>query len=162
MRRRTSHTSFVSDLKKKVRSLKNMREGDVHVFTINANYGRYKIIVGPLKRDNNCPVEIEGEMHHLFVSPNAISPNPSKDQIRENLKHTVIMRDLSVHLSDPSGQGARPQVNDDNVKPREYINLAGKEGEEIIRNVSNKDRLSKATYRIIQKDILNSLEKEEA
>ena len=44
MNKRATHASFVSDLKKKMRSLKKMKEGDVHVFTINANYGRYKII----------------------------------------------------------------------------------------------------------------------
>lgn len=158
MKRKVSHESFVNNLRKKIKSLKKMKEGDVHVFTVNANYGRYKIVVGPAKRDDNCPIEIEGEIHHLFISPENISPNPSKSQVHQNLKHTVIMRNLSVHFNDPSGSGEQLELNSDNIKPREYINLAGKEGEEIIKKANNKDRLSKTAYHIIQKDILHSLE----
>ena len=160
MRRSASHASFVESLKRKMKSLKDMKEGEVHVFTVNANYGRYKIIVGPVQKQDNCPVEIEGEIHHLFVSPEAISPNPSREQIQHNLKHTVIMRDLAVHFNDPSGSGEQISNNNDSVKPREYINLAGKEGDEIVRHAQENDNLSLAAYHIIQDDILNSLKKE--
>jgi hypothetical protein len=155
------HESFVKNLRKKVKSLKRMKPGEVHVFTINANYGRYKIIVGPMKPDKNCPVEIDGEVHHLFVSPKKISPNPSQKQIRQNLRHTVIMRDLSVHINDPSGSGKQPSMTEGSAKPRECINLAGKEGEKIIRKAQSHGKLSLAAYNIIQKDIIHSLKEEE-
>lgn len=158
---RHSHNSFVQNLRKKVKSLKKMKHGDVHVFTINANYGRYKIIVGPMKQNNHCPVEIEGQVHHLFVSPKDIRPNPSQKQIRENLKHTVIIQDLSVHINDHSGSGKQPSETEGSAKPREYINLAGKEGEKIIRRAKKHGRLSRAAYNIIQKDILRTLKEEE-
>lgn len=138
-----------------------MKQGDVHVFTINASYGRYKVIVGPMKQNNHCPVEIEGQVHHLFVSPKDIRPNPTQKQIKENLKHTVIMRDLSVHINDPSGSGKHPSATEKSAKPREYINLAGKEGEKIIRKSQSHGKLSRAAYNIIQKDILKSLKEEE-
>ena len=101
MKRHRSHASFIENLRQKIRSLRKMKPEDIHVFTIDASYGRYQIVIGPLEKNHRRSLEIDGNIHHLFISPKAISPNPSKNQIRTNLKNTIIMRDLSVHLFDP-------------------------------------------------------------
>lgn len=160
MRNRRSHASFVENLRRKVRSLKKMRSGDVHVFTINANYGNYQIVIGPAKGHNHRNLEITGEIHHLFVSPDSIRPNPSKHQIYKNLKDTIIMRNLEVHLMDPIGDGRHLMMKDSEAHPREYINLAGRNGELLMRHMESGRRLTQAAYKIIQKDILRALEDE--
>jgi len=155
-----SHASFIENLTWQMKSLKRMKPGDVHVFTINATYGRYQIVIGPLM-DNHCrSVEINGEIHHLFVSPKSISPNPSKRQVRSNLKNTVIMNELLIHLRDPLGDGKHLSIKQSDAHPREYINLAGKKGQILLNKVESSGRLTSAAYKIIQEDILRSLRKE--
>lgn len=153
--------SFVDNLKRAVRSLKNIGPNDMHIFTINANYGHYQIIVRG-RQANKTNLEINGEIHHLFVSPNGISPNPSRQEIHENLKNTVIMRDLSVHICDDNGNGKKVVIKKSDVHPRECINLAGKDGEKMLKNAETHGRLEQAAYHIIQEDILHSLNKEDS
>ena len=43
--------------------------------------------------------------------------------------------------------------------PRGMINMAGKEGEEILHEMEESGRLNDITYHIIQNDILHALEK---
>lgn len=161
MKNRKMHASFVDNLRRKVRSLKNMKPEDVHVFTINASYGHYQVIIGPKKGHNQRDVRIEGEIHHLFVSPHSINANPSKHEIYENMKNTIIMRDLEVHLHDPKGDGKSLEMKTCDAHPKEYINLAGKNGELLMKHIDGSRKLSLAAYRIIQEDILHALKKEE-
>jgi len=161
MKNRLSHASFIENLRRKVRSLRNLRPNDVHVFTINANYGHYQIIVGPMRKNHMRDLEIKGEIHHVFVSSNSITPNPSKKQINGNLKDTVIMRNLEVHLHDPKGDGKSLEMKDCDSHPQEYINMAGKNGESLVRDLQSSGRLSKAAYGIIQSDILHALKEKE-
>ena len=151
------HVMFIKKLKQKIRELRHMKQGEIHVLTVNANYGRYKIVVGPIKDQNHIPVERDGEIHHLFISNNDITPNPTKEEINSNLKHTVMMKDLMVHINDPSGDGYNLGLGRSGVKPRECINFAGKKGDEMVRNINLHGMLSKATYKIIQEDILKSI-----
>ncbi len=161
MKHRRSHASFIENLRRKVRSLKKLKPNDVYVFTVNANYGHYQITIGPMNSHHERNLEIEGEIHHLFVSPHLITPNPTKEQVGSNLKDMVIMRDLEIHLVDPAGDGKHLASRGSDAHPRECINLAGKNGELLMRHVESSGRLPKAAYRIIQRDILHSLKQEE-
>lgn len=161
MKNRGKHASFIRNLRRKVRSLKRLKPHDVYVFTINANYGHYQIMVGPMNNRHERNLEITGEIHHLFVSPHSISANPTRDQVEGNLKNTVIMRDLEVRLMDPRGDGRHLKTMGSGAHPREYINLAGKNGELLMTHLEGSGRLSRAAYRIIQEDILRALKKEE-
>lgn len=166
MKKRKVAEPFIDQLKRSVRSLKKMRPGEVHVFSINANYGHYQIVVGShrdaVKRrypGKYLPIEINGEIHHLFISPHAIRIHPSKTQMLKNLNNTVIVRDVAVHIRDPKGDGRHvvEQAKDVGVRAREYINLAGVEGQKLLEETHHKNRLTMAAYRIIQKDIIESL-----
>lgn len=152
------HGDFAESIREKLRSLSGVKKGDLHVFTINANYGRYKVVIGPVKKRGTVPLEIDGEIHHLFISPDAVRPNPTKDQVRDNLRHMVLMRNLAVHIDDPTGDG-NLAVSRSRVKAREYINLAGREGCDILKIAGSRGRLSHAAYDIIQRDILSSWKK---
>ncbi len=165
MKRRRENASFIEQLKRTVRSLRDMKPGEVHVLSINANYGHYQIVIGAKgvsdAQDSSemRPIEINGEIHHLFVSPRAIRAMPSRQQVMENLKNTVIMNGLTVHLRDPLGDGHH--LSDENgsngLHAREYINLAGTKGDELIERAEHSGSLSMAAYRLIQEDILHAI-----
>lgn len=156
--------SFIQQLRETIRSLKRMRPNEVHVISVDAHYGRYQIVIGPEEQDmpqrrsHRRPIEVNGEIHHLFLSPHAIRIYPSKHQVMHNMKDTVILRDLSVHLRDPDGNGKHLDREGENaLHPRECINLAGNEGEQLIEQVEHDRQMTMATYRIIQRDILKAL-----
>ncbi len=163
MRKNKAHLPFIDQLRHAIKSLKKMKPGEVHVLSINANYGHYQIVIGPEEsKDHNRSIEINGEIHHLFVTPKHISTQPSKKQVQQNLKNTVIMRNLMIHLHDPKGDGNHLVImskNDNGLHPRECINLAGHDGKRLMDEVEHNSRYSLAAYRIIQKDILNALKR---
>lgn len=157
---------FIRQLKKVVDELKKMKPGEVHVLNVHASYGHYQIVIGPEalphKRDeaSSRPIEINGEVHHLFISPHAVRAFPSKKQMLANMKDTVIMRELCIHMKDPKGDGnhLEAQEGDDNrIRVRECINLAGDKGEEMIEKAASSKNISMATYRIVQQDIIKAL-----
>jgi len=168
MKRQHSHTNhppFIEQLKGVVESLKDMKPNEMHVLTVHANYGNYEIVIGPENPQghHHRSLEINGEIHHLFISPEEISPHPSKLEIHEKLKHTVIMQDLTVHLRDPHGDGAHAMGHNGDtqgVLPRGMINMAGEDGEELLHNVEENGELNDITYHIIQEDILGALSKQ--
>lgn len=148
-------------------SLKNMRPREIRVFNVHANYGTYQIKVGPEYSPLMCrqlqthphsrPIEIHGELHHLFIeNGNLVTPMPSNQAINNNLKGTVIIKGLAVHLRDEQGIGNElsdvPNILHA-VEARERINLAGDSGEQAVMKLEQTGRLAKETYRIIQMDI---------
>ena len=164
MKRKRSHAKFIEQLKRTVSSLKNMKPNDMHVITVHANYGNYELVIGPEREGQNRPVEINGEIHHLFVSSDSITTNPTKEQVDGKLRDTVIMQDLEIHLSDPSGDGIHAEGSNGSKKgvaPRGMINMAGASGEKILQRIEENGELEDATYQIIQEDILHALEKKE-
>lgn len=168
MKRKRAHERFLDQLKEAIGSLKQMRPGEVHVLSINANYGRYQIVIGPeeergaARRAGGRPIEINGEIHHLFVSPRTVRIHPSRRQVEHNMKDTVIMRDLSIHLVDPRGDGLHLDDNGKgSLRARECINLAGDEGQRIIEESAHDDHVMMAAYRIVQQDILRALKAKE-
>lgn len=161
MKMRKSPGSFLKGLKRGIRSLRHMKPGETHIISVHANYGHYQIVIGPGNSEKR-PIEINGEIHHLFMTTNSISAQPSKRQMLKNLKDTIIMRELQVHLSDPKGDGRhleKPAEKDERVHIRECINMAGRKGEEIIEESCHSNRLPMAAYRIIQNDVLRALQK---
>ncbi|MFH0798933.1 MAG: hypothetical protein V2A66_01985 [Pseudomonadota bacterium] len=167
MNRRRSKEPFLEQLKAVVGSLRRMKPGEVQILSVNARYGHYQICVGAAKGGEegrreggkDRPIEIHGEIHHLFVSPDAVRANPSKRQMIENLKDTVIVRGLYIRLRDPKGDGQHLDHLGDRsaaVRARECINLAGRKGEKLIEDAGQARRLQMAAYRIIQEDILRT------
>lgn len=163
------HKEIISFLKKLVERVKlnpNFPPNEVHVFNVHASYGHYQVIIGPSpkvlqkKRQRlERSVEINGVMHHLFVTKNNVMPHPTHRQIHNNLKGCIIMRDLTLHLKDPngSGRGLASGNKEHAVEFREKINLAGAEGDQVLEKMRTTGKLAKDTYKIVQEDILNAL-----
>ena len=156
--------SFVKKLMERVKLDPNLNPNEVHVFNVHAAYGHYQVIIGPADKvakhnSNNRPIEINGSLHHLFVSKNHITPHPSHNQIQNNLKGCVIMRDLTLHMKDPTGAGRKldAQTRQNALYVREKINLAGNDGDKFLKRMENTGKLAKDTYKIVQEDILNAL-----
>lgn len=159
--------SFLEKLADRVRLDPNLPPNEVHVFNVHAAYGHYQVIIGPaskvMHRKKEAilhrPLEINGAMHHLFVTKNHVTPHPSHRQVHNNLRGCIILRDLTVHLKDPTGGGHKVEkaVQKYAVECREKINLAGQEGDKILKRMEWTGKLAKDTYKIVQEDILNAL-----
>ena len=158
--------SFLEKLMERVRLSPDLPPNEVHVFNVHASYGHYQIVIGPaekiIKNGKHVarPLEISGAIHHLFITKNHIAPHPSSRQIHDNLKGCVIMRDLTIHLKDPTGSGRKVDKGNhqSQLAAREKINLAGDEGEKFVKRMEYTGRLLKDTYKIVQEDILSALE----
>jgi hypothetical protein len=163
MKRKARSKKFLKELRSLIGALKHMKPGETHILSINANYGHYQLVIGPDKNamsdEDERSIEIEGEIHHLFVTPDEVRAQPSKNQVIDNLKDTVIMRGLHVQLKDPKGDGERLKTlgGFNGLRAKEYINLAGKAGDDIIERVESSDEISLDTYRLIQEDIIKAL-----
>ncbi len=165
MKRKARSKKFLKELRSLIGALKHMKPGETHILSIDANYGHYQLVIGPDKNamsdEDERSIEIEGEIHHLFVTPDEVRAQPSKNQMMENLKDTVIMRGLHVQLKDPKGDGECLKCSEgyNGLRAKEYINLAGKAGDDIIEKVESSDEISLETYRLVQKDIIKALKK---
>jgi len=156
--------SFLERLMERVRLAADLPPNEVHVFNVHASYGHYQIIIGPAEKvlrrhRRNRQVEINGALHHLFVTKNHIAPHPTHKQIHDNLKGCIIMRDLTLHIKDPTGSGRKLAVGNkqDAILAREKINLAGPAGDKFLKRMEQTGKLAKDTYKIVQEDILNAL-----
>ena len=157
--------SFLERLLERVRLSPNLPPNEVHVFNVHASFGHYQIIIGPAEKmlqggHPHRPLEINGALHHLFVTKNHVAPHPTQKQIHDNLKGCIIMRDLSLHIKDPNGSGRKVEGKNkqEAIYAREKINLAGTEGEKILKRMENTGKLAKDTYKIVQEDILSALD----
>ena len=163
MKRETKHKEFLRELFEQVSQLKKMKASETHKLSINANYGHYEIKISANSKHGHKglhrPIEINGEIHHLFVSPGELRANPSQEQIRANLKDTVIARGLKLHFEDPVGDGEHVSHNGNSngMEAREFINLAGERGEKLIWDARHDDHMLLEAYHIIQQDILKAL-----
>lgn len=162
--KRHEMVSFLEKLMLRVKLDPNLPPNEVHVFNVHAAYGHYQVMIGPAQKilkggHLKRPVEINGAMHHLFVTKNHVSPHPSQKQVHENLKGCIVMRDLTLHIKDPTGAGRKVEGPNKThaVEAREKINLAGPEGTQFLNRLTHTGKLAKDTYKIIQEDILNAL-----
>jgi hypothetical protein len=159
---RQKHANFLQQLRKAARTLKGMKPGEVHVLSIHANYGNYQIVINNGGHGER-PIEISGEIHHLFLSPDNLRALPSRQQMLSNMKGTVIMKSLTVHMYDPTGDGEHLLENDhaSEISVREYINFAGNKGRHMLEKAMHSHRMSLIAYRLVQRDILKALRRQE-
>lgn len=143
---------------------KKLSEKECHIFEVHASFGSYQIIIGPRNKENhgereNRPVEINGAMHHLYLTPNHVKTHPSSREVRNSLQDCVIMRDLTIHIKDPTGSGRKVEgaLKQYAVLAKEEINLAGKAGEQMKTRMLHTGKLAKDAYKIIQEDILQAI-----
>ena len=134
---------FVLQLRKLIPQLKDREQHEVHLITVHARYGNYQLIIG---RDGDS-IEINGEIHHLIASPETLAPLPSREQIEQHMKNTVIMSEVKIHFLEEKGD----------VRAKEVINMAGTHGEKILMNLYHNGKLSRDAFQIIQEDILKTL-----
>jgi len=143
------------------KGLKKMKDEELAIFNVSGNYGNYQIKVGPLdEKTNSRSVEINGKVHHLFINNNHVEPLPSHDEVKNNLRGTVIMNEVSLHLFDKDGEGESVVIekeDTDGAHARQHINLAGEAGEKMLHECEKTGQLAKETYQIVQNDILKSI-----
>lgn len=167
---KNSHDSFIRKLAKSAVELKKLKNREVRIFNVIANFGSYQVIVGPEYSKEECEklhvkihsrrLEINGYMHHLFVNSRGVSALPDEDEISSNLRGSVIMKDIVIHIVDQDGCGSRvliERLDRDGVQDKRRINLAGENGDSMIKKYKMSGRLDNDAYRIIQEDILKAL-----
>jgi len=148
--------SFIKKLLKKIAIDEKANPGDAYLINIKGKFGHYQLMLVKRKDGNGWQIEINGEIHHLFLTPNGLRPLPTKNQIMNNLKDTVILKELHIHLLDQTGNGDLMFVSPDKIlQAREYINLAGVLGNKLLANARKKKSISLTAYKIVQKDILD-------
>lgn len=131
--------------------VKNSR-GELHL-DIHASFGHYQVAL------QSSRLKINGVMHHLFVTKSRVAPHPTHRQIHDNLRGVVIIRNLTLHLEDPTGSGRKllPQSRTEGISAKEKINMAGESGEKLLQRMTATGALAKQTYKIVQEDILNAI-----
>lgn len=162
---------FLGKLLKYCLSYKKLHPRDTAIFNIIAKHGRYQIKIGPEFSSRDChkmglqkhcrKVEINGTVYHLFVNRRSIMPVPTHEEVRANLRGSIMMKDLIVHIVDQRTSGTNVKIEEPNssgVIVKERINLAGDDGEQLISKLTSSGRLAFETYKIIQQDILNVIE----
>ncbi len=155
--------NFLKNLLQKDKVLKKLRPCEIAIFNVHGSFGDYQVKVfekNPHLKTRS--VEINGHIHHLFVNNKKVEAMPTKNEIKNNLKGTVIMRDITVRLFDKDGRGARVIIKNskrDGAHAAEKINLAGSAGPKIIKGYEKSEKLANKTYKIVQRDILKALEK---
>src|SRR3989338_388085 len=143
---------FVTNLIRRQKGLASLKHKEVAIFNIDGTYGTYQIKVGPVDPMNHSrSIEIVGQIHHLFATKNNVHPLPTRQEIDNNLRGTVIMRDVTVPLFDEKGQGIAVQIKQPNgIHPMKNINLAGEDGDKIITGLGTNEKMANEAYRIVQ------------
>ncbi len=156
------HKSFQEQLKHLIRDLNHLKKGDVHVISVHSRHGHYQIMISEKNNssDNMHPaIQINGELYHLIISPkHDISLMPDDYQINDNLKDTLIVKQLTINMTDMDGSGCHVDTDSD-LHAKDYVNLAGREGELFLDNMDHDTHFLHQTYALIQADILESLTK---
>lgn len=162
--------SFMRLLLKHCGDLKKIKPRQMCIFNVIANHGSYQVVIGPEYSAKECEnmgikahsrkISIHGSLHHLFVTTKRVRPAPEHEDIRTNLRGSVIMKDISVHITDPDGEGEKvrmekPYRND--LLAKRNINLAGERGKMMLRTYNESGFLIREAYKIIQEDILKAI-----
>ena len=163
-------SNFIKQLVKYCMELKEMKPRNIYIFNVIADYGSYQIIVGPEYTDKECKklhlkphsrkLTVNGKLHHLFVNPKRIAPVPNQEDIRSNLKGSIIMKKIIIHIVDRNGDGRSillDRFDRSMVRAKQRINLAGMDGVNLLQKFNTTGRLVRETYKIIQEDILKAL-----
>lgn len=169
-RKKSAELGFVRKLINHNLDLKRLHPNEIYIFNVFANRGNYQIMVGPEYSAEECEamkiephsrrIEINGTVHNLFLNPNHISAEPKQEDVRRNLRGSMIVKDLAIHIVDNNGTGTGiviEKIHSHELVLRDKINLAGEKGEEMLSKYLSTGKLIMETYKIIQEDILNSL-----
>lgn len=162
--------SFLARLRRAFPRLRELRPHESTSFALNAYYGQYTITIGPEYSLEQCrqlqlktasrPIEVSGEVDHLFLEGDHVTALPSKEAIEGRLKATVIIHDLEVHICDPRGDGGHILIESRQTEPlrfRKTTNLAGGSGARQLDQLHKNGTLTHKAYQIIQDDIVRML-----
>jgi hypothetical protein len=162
-----SKHSFLSRLRRALPKLHSMHPTESATFAVDANYGHYTVTVGPEYapeeirqrhlRPHARPIEVAGEIHHLFLEADHLTALPSREAVDGHLKATVILHDLHVHIFDPNGDGGHILIEphgDKTLAITKTTNFAGGWGTQRLQKMYKSGTLTHQTYRIIQEDII--------
>lgn len=153
--------NFLRRLLKGHKDLGKIKSNELAIFNVCGNYGHYQIKIGPLDEKTKArSVEINGKVHHLFINNKHVEPLPSHDEIKNNMRGTIIMNEVSLHLYDKEGEGKKVIIerkDADGAHARQHINLAGEDGEKMLHECESTGQLANETYQIVQEDILKSI-----
>ena len=165
----SKHT-FLARLRRVIPTLRSLGPQESKTFDVQAQFGEYHITIGPEYSATHCrqlhvplhsrPIQVEGEIDHLFLEPDQVCAFPSRELVNQQLRTTVVINGVRVHIFDLHGDGASYRANPtpaSRVEIRQAINLAGPEGEDRLVNYQRSGALTRETYRIIQEDVLKLL-----
>ena len=157
MKHLQSAKSFMEQLLAHIQLPRELGPDDIHVVNVHARYGTYQIIIGPAHQKNR-PIDINGELHHLYIYPNRVRTMPTAQQTRDHLKGCIILRNLVLHLKDPNGDGKHldPKKIRHCIFCKDSINLSGDEKPMWMKEMEETGKLALSTYHIVQEDILRS------
>ncbi len=158
MKQARAAKSFVKELLERISLPRELGPNEIHVVNVHAQYGTYQIIIGASHKKERS-VEINGELHHLYVFPSQVRAIPTSQQVRDNLKGCMILRHLVLHLKDPKGDGVHlePEKIRNSIFCKDTINLTEDEAPAWMKEMQETGRLAISTYRIVQEDILKTL-----
>jgi hypothetical protein len=158
---------FIKKLLKYCFSFGRLRPKEVYIFNVIANHGSYQVTIGAEYSPAECKkhrlaphsrkIEIRGTMHNLFVNPKSVSPSPLHEDIKTNLRGTVIMKDVTIHIVDRERMNAKDRCDSYHIRAERKVNLAGLAGEKMVEDMKLTNRLAIETYRIVQEDIIEAL-----
>lgn len=161
---------FIRKIVRHCLQIKRLRANEIFIFNVIAKHGSYQIIIGPeqsalkSKSITSDPharkVEIAGTMHHLFVNPQTISPSPSQEDIRTNLKGSIIMKEVVIHIIDQQGKTSTVKIEkfkQNSFESKKHIDLYGGKSRDLLSKLKSSGKLESNTYEIIQEDILSAI-----
>ena len=161
---------FVKMLHEAFPHLRALDSRAIFLFSIHTRHGHYQIKVGPTHSPPECkemgipkysrPIEITGELHHMFLSGYSVTLKPHTRQPPNNLRGAIIMKHVLLHFIDRHGQGDShiPMV-DSHIQPREKINLSGPNGDTKLEEIRQSGQLAHRVYSIIREDIFMYLKR---
>ena len=111
MKRKRAQEAFLEKLRQTVQSLKRMKPGEVHVFSINASYGHYQIVIGPEQRgkerqDHKRPIEINGEIHPVRIITKDSQSNPNR--AAEVASQLILEEEVDLMLASSTADTTNP------------------------------------------------------
>ena len=158
--------AFVEELVKRQSEGHEIGQRDVMVFNVNGEFGHYSVKIGPettsRKNGRKCvkrAIEIDGEVHHLFITKGHASPFPEEDEVNHNMKHTLIVKGIRVHFTSLDCGRAKLKIETEkrsSFVPSEKINLAGEEGDKMMELLDKSSDIIHETMMIVKEDILKN------
>lgn len=167
--------SFLVRLRQVVPALRDLAARESQVVTVEALYGRYRLVVGPEYTAQECrqrglprhsrPIEVAATLDHLIVDGERVSAVPEQPTVDRHLQGTVVIHGVTVHVYDLEGKGksvACDRAPSHGIEFAEVINLGGDGATAAVEALRTSGRLTHEAYRIIQADLLRALREQRA